>query len=326
MRYVYVVVMTLVLSVADSALADSSQQAAATLQQALTNVSAALSVEQETPQGRELQVGQSIELRLSADRNGYVTLVRIDAHGVLELADPELSPAGGYLNSRAPHFLTPENVPEVLTARPPMGPSHVFVLFTPKPLDKSSLGLDALSRYAIVDASRSTTVVQQLTEQLEAQGMASTSSQHIALSVTGHGGDRDYTPEQIVQYFTQTTRSIARPRLDMYVNFHFNSADVTSESLPRVDTWGRVLTDPLMAKQRFVIAGHTDDVGGDEYNMELSLRRAVAIRDLLISNYDIDPSRLEVQGFGKSRPLVPGTSEQERSANRRVDFERITSP
>lgn len=107
-------------------------------------------------------MGQPLELRLSADRNGYVTLVRIDAHGVLELADPALSSAGGYLNSRAPQFLTPENVPELLIARPPVGDAHLFVLFTPAPLDKAALGLDALSRHAIVDADRGSSIAEQL--------------------------------------------------------------------------------------------------------------------------------------------------------------------
>src|SRR5690606_16310356 len=112
------------------AVPQSAQRAAEVLSQALES-SASFNVEQEAPQGRALQVGQALELRLSADRNGYVTLIRIDAHGVLEFADPALSPAGGYLNTRTPQFLTPENVPEVLTARPPVGDAHIFVLFTP---------------------------------------------------------------------------------------------------------------------------------------------------------------------------------------------------
>lgn len=325
MQYVAVMLM-LFLSGSSAVFAQSSQQAAETLQQALASASASLNVEQETPHGRELQIGQPLELRLSADRNGYVTLVRIDAHGVLELADPTLESTGSYLSSRAPQFLTPDNVPEVLTTRPPMGTSHLFLLFTPKPVDKNALGLDALSRYAIVDAMRSVTIVEQLIEQLRAQGLASLSSRHFAFDVTGSGGSRDYTPEQIVQYFTETTRSIARPRLDMYVNFNFNSAEITPESMDRVDTWGRVLSDPLMAKQRFIIAGHTDDVGSDAYNMELSLRRAAAIRELLITRYGIDSSRLELKGYGESRPLISGSSERARSTNRRVDFERISNP
>lgn len=301
----------------------SAQRAAEVLSQAL-EASASLNVEQEAPQGRQLQVGQPLELRLSADRNGYVTLIRIDAHGVLELADLTLSPAGGYLNTRTPQFLTPENVPEVLTARPPVGDAHIFVLFTPTPLDKAALGLDALSRHAMVDADRALSIAEQLAREVREDG--SVLGKHIALQVTGSLGERDYTPQEIVQYFTQTTRSIQRPRLDMYVNFEFGSDSVVPESMSRVDTWGRVLSDPLMAGQRFVIAGHTDDVGSDEHNMALSLRRATAIRDLLVSRYNIDPSRLEVKGFGKTRPLTSGTSEQERAANRRVDFERISAP
>jgi outer membrane protein OmpA-like peptidoglycan-associated protein len=96
--------------------------------------------------------------------------------------------------------------------------------------------------------------------------------------------------------------------------------------VPRLDTWGRVLSDPLMGQQSFVIGGHTDDVGTEDYNQELSVRRARAVKDFLVSKYGIAPSRLDVSGYGKARPLVQGTSDAERSANRRVDFERLTRP
>ncbi len=72
----------------------------------------------------------------------------------------------------------------------------------------------------------------------------------------------------------------------------------------------------------FVIEGHTDTFGPDEYNIELSRRRAQAVKTWLVQSLRIDPGRIETVGYGKSRPLVnpDGTPEQQQ-LNRRVEIE-----
>lgn len=67
------------------------------------------------------------------------------------------------------------------------------------------------------------------------------------------------------------------------------------------------------------VNGHTDDVGSDEYNQKLSERRAQVVRDYL-EKAGLSPDILSVTGHGKSRPLVPGTSEEARAKNRRVEL------
>tara|TARA_R110002096_G_scaffold419294_2_gene623872 strand:+ start:2487 stop:3563 length:1077 start_codon:yes stop_codon:yes gene_type:complete len=71
----------------------------------------------------------------------------------------------------------------------------------------------------------------------------------------------------------------------------------------------------------FVIEGHTDSFGGDEYNRELSLKRAEAVRRWLIERLRIDAVNIQVVGLGKSRPIVSiaGTAD-EQSLNRRVEI------
>lgn len=70
---------------------------------------------------------------------------------------------------------------------------------------------------------------------------------------------------------------------------------------------------------RVVVSGHTDDVGSEKYNLELSINRATSVSDYLVSN-GIDPARITTQGFGKQSPLVQGTDETARSTNRRVEL------
>jgi OOP family OmpA-OmpF porin len=73
------------------------------------------------------------------------------------------------------------------------------------------------------------------------------------------------------------------------------------------------------AGYRVQIYGHTDDIGTTEYNQELSERRAATVREYLIEA-GIDPGIIATKGFGKSNPLVPGTSNEARSMNRRVEI------
>lgn len=75
---------------------------------------------------------------------------------------------------------------------------------------------------------------------------------------------------------------------------------------------------------RVQVFGHTDDVGSEQYNLELSGKRAQAVRDYLIEA-GIDPEILTAKGFGKSSPLVPGTDPQARTKNRRVEIGIIDS-
>jgi len=71
----------------------------------------------------------------------------------------------------------------------------------------------------------------------------------------------------------------------------------------------------------FVIEGHTDSIGGDEFNLDLSLKRAEAVRNWLVERLRIDASNVKVVGLGKTRPIVPtdGTAEQQ-ALNRRVEI------
>ncbi|MCZ6878670.1 MAG: OmpA family protein [Acidobacteria bacterium] len=67
------------------------------------------------------------------------------------------------------------------------------------------------------------------------------------------------------------------------------------------------------------VYGHTDNIGSEEYNLELSKRRAQSVRDYLAES-GIAPEIITTEGFGKSRPLVPERSEKARAKNRRVEI------
>ncbi len=71
---------------------------------------------------------------------------------------------------------------------------------------------------------------------------------------------------------------------------------------------------------RFIIEGHTDNFGTDEFNFNLSQRRAAAVVHWLISSLHLDVTRVEAVGMGKTRLLVPNGSIEEQALNRRVEI------
>ncbi len=66
------------------------------------------------------------------------------------------------------------------------------------------------------------------------------------------------------------------------------------------------------------IEGHTDSVGSESYNMELSQERAMAVRDFMVQTHGISADRFDLAGYGETRPAVPNDSPENRALNRRA--------
>jgi outer membrane protein OmpA-like peptidoglycan-associated protein len=113
------------------------------------------------------------------------------------------------------------------------------------------------------------------------------------------------------------------PSVNLYVNFAYDSADLTADARITLDRLGAALRDPRLQGFAFMIAGHTDAKGSAEYNQKLSERRAEAVRRYLISQYRFAPERLSAAGYGKSQLLDPARPED--GVNRRVQVINITA-
>jgi outer membrane protein OmpA-like peptidoglycan-associated protein len=107
-----------------------------------------------------------------------------------------------------------------------------------------------------------------------------------------------------------------KPKIDLEINFEYNSADVSAKSLPSVQALGRALSNADLKGSTFVVAGHTDAAGGEGYNQDLSERRADAIKRYLVDKYGINGSDLVTVGYGKSK--LKDTNQPMAEANRRV--------
>ncbi|MEZ5331848.1 MAG: OmpA family protein [Thermoanaerobaculia bacterium] len=110
-------------------------------------------------------------------------------------------------------------------------------------------------------------------------------------------------------------------RVEVYgIYFDFDSATLKPESDPVLSRIAAVLE--RNPGWHLSIEGHTDSVGEEAYNQDLSERRAAAVEQALVERWEIAPDRLTTAGFGESRPKASNETLAGRAENRRVELVR----
>ncbi|MDR2460489.1 MAG: OmpA family protein [Deltaproteobacteria bacterium] len=148
-------------------------------------------------------------------------------------------------------------------------------------------------------------------------------------ALTGDSGVPAYTPQEIAAL------TIARgspppdknlpydgPRLALHILFDFDKDTLTKEDVRILNNLGKAMNSPQLKGKNYLLEGHTDSRGSDEYNIGLSQRRADRVQAFLMDNYNISPSQLRTEALGESRPL-PNIS-PENGRNRRVEIVNLT--
>ena len=96
-----------------------------------------------------------------------------------------------------------------------------------------------------------------------------------------------------------------KPKIDLDIQFDYNSDKITTTSMPSVQALCKALSDANLKGSTFVVAGHTDAIGGEAYNQDLSERRADTIKRYLTEKYGIIGTDLVTVGYGKTKPKDP---------------------
>lgn len=117
------------------------------------------------------------------------------------------------------------------------------------------------------------------------------------------------------------TRPRADPAINLTVQFTFDSAELLPQGKRQLDELAMAFGDTRLRESRFEVAGHTDRVGDAAYNLRLSLERAQAVRDYLLSAHGVEGRRLLASGYGFDRLLLP--QQPTAAANRRVEVRRL---
>ncbi len=116
-------------------------------------------------------------------------------------------------------------------------------------------------------------------------------------------------------YATDLTQNVK-----LKIEFDVDSYEIRESSYPLLFELAKAITVETLSNKVIQIGGHADSDGSDIYNLELSYKRALAIKNFLTTNYEINPKRIIILGYGESIPLVPNTDNAHKRLNRRVEI------
>lgn len=100
--------------------------------------------------------------------------------------------------------------------------------------------------------------------------------------------------------------------------FDFDSAVLKPEGKQALDAVGDKIRSKGASVVDVDVIGHTDSIGSEEYNQQLSLRRATSVKDYIVSK-GVDAGIIDVSGMGESQPVADNSTAEGRAQNRRVD-------
>lgn len=105
------------------------------------------------------------------------------------------------------------------------------------------------------------------------------------------------------------------------IYFDVNKDVVKPESYGTLSDIAKVLKENPTVSIKIV--GHTDSDGNDTQNLDLSKRRAIAVKGVLVKELGIDGSRIQTDGKGETVPIAPNTTSENKAKNRRVEFIKL---
>ena len=114
-----------------------------------------------------------------------------------------------------------------------------------------------------------------------------------------------------------------KPTIDLEIYFDYKSATISSKAIPALITLGKALSSPDLKGSVFMIAGHTDAKGGEQYNLSLSEQRAEAVRRFLIQKFSLSAESLMAIGYGKEQ--LKDQEHPYAAENRRVQIVNMAS-
>ena len=129
---------------------------------------------------------------------------------------------------------------------------------------------------------------------------------------------RGFTPRGLARReASQSDQSV-----NLNIPFEYNSSALKPQASEQLKQLELALTSSTLANDRFIVAGHTDAKGSAQYNKQLSLKRAEAVKNFLVAK-GMDASRLETAGFGSEHLLTPEKPDD--PSNRRVEIRDLGS-
>ena len=150
---------------------------------------------------------------------------------------------------------------------------------------------------------------------------AKTSSDQIIQQLTPPAGTPPLRFRGLHLLTSQPAATAQMPAIGLDIRFKVNSAELTEDAKAQVKQLAEAMQSEQLSKYHFLVEGHTDSTGRPDSNMNLSKRRAEAVKDYLVTAYGVPRNRLEAIGRGQTMPI--SASDPANPANRRVQVVNI---
>lgn len=186
----------------------------------------------------------------------------------------------------------------------------------------------ALAVACLAGAMMTTAKAESLTAEQIKEGLKVSKTRSLSSSTRPTMDAKDL---EVIKRVTGRTRSLSasdreevaaiaskRPKINLEINFEYNSAALAPMAEPQLNSLGQALTSPELSGAIIMLGGHTDAKGGDDYNQSLSERRAESVKQFLVEKYRIPATNLVTAGYGEKH--LKNQGDPLAAANRRVEI------
>ncbi len=135
--------------------------------------------------------------------------------------------------------------------------------------------------------------------------------------------DSSFDNQRSIRLEQSSNNQVNSASVDLEILFEYNSARINPNSVRQLFILGEALLDPSLANSSILIVGHTDAKGSNNYNVDLSYRRAQAVTDFLTNYAGISSNRLAIEGYGEEQLKYPDAPNS--GQNRRVEIINLGS-
>ncbi|MFK7856712.1 MAG: OmpA family protein [Granulosicoccus sp.] len=291
-------------------------------------------------------VGDRITYHVQSNNPVFFVFIFVDSKGNTAILKPDALPASG-ITGAAENLTFPvigENdfSQGFIEQAEPLGKETIFLVATDQKIPANELGLDAFTDYAsfgndigtikdIVSRFNSYTNTVKLSfvryeyfvdsdTQFSTRGIRREISERIEEVVA-------ISPVQIpqAQALESAPELTSSPLVINDINFEYDSDVLTATGRSQLEVLGSELLDRQEQNElpRVRLTGHTDSVGPEVYNMELSKRRSIASKLFLVEELGVPADYIDINGMGESEPIMANNSAKGRARNRRVEFEIV---
>ncbi len=277
--------------------------------------------------GADVELGEKVSFQFAGDRDGYLTVLYVDAHGNAALLFPTDHPGDARVKPGSTLKYPPASTDLELEAVLPVGVETLFAISTPNAIPVDDLGMKTTEAgIRMAQSDQVPVVARQLASLVGGMPKGSVSAKRNRYRVIYPNMiSRGLSSDEIVESLSTRSRSIERPKIDLDIKFATGSFELTPQAKKDLDEVGKAMMHPRIARSSFKLVGHTDDTGSNDFNMKLSKQRADAARSYIIDKYELSREKIESDGRGEEEPLISAEAGYPPSygwsQNRRVTLE-----